>query len=313
MFLRVVALSLAMLPAVASAQSGGNAEWSHSVTKQLPEEEEAEKLNNDDILQFVLADIPSDIIMAKIRSTEPDFDISTDGLINLNSASVPKPIVAAMISRQRTAQRSGPMTEQGKAVARRGAIVRTLSNDDPDPMVPHLPGMYLLNPTGHIGKMKRVEPVEAELEGGGGIMGVATLGMMDGTRRAKIRGANALIQTRHSSPVFFVYFDESVPDHLRSHSPTIWSAGAGAQLGTPQDLELVQFEERKGRREARVGEKMKEKHKIQFTTELLSPGIYRVTVRSMLRAGEYGWVQSLQANDGKSRDAARIFDFEVQK
>lgn len=333
--IRACLLLMAFTPAVAFAQSGTNSEWSTSTYR--PQLEPAgDVIGNDDVIQLIVSGVSDMVIMSMIRNSETDFDLSSNGLIDLSSAGVSQPVMTAMISRAKAANRR-PLT-----TTRRAQALPPLSQDSPEPLEPHVPGVYLLNASGSLGKMRRVEPVEAELEGrlggggggllGGGFMSAAAKGIIGGGltgglmpgllggggggggggARAKIKGSNALIQTTLRSPVFFIYFDESVPEPLRSHAPTIWAAGGGSVIATPHDLKLVQFEEKKGYREARIGHKIKERDEILFSTEMMGPGIYKLTVRSHLQSGEYGFVQSLEANDGRGQDAARIFDFEVR-
>lgn len=297
---RIALLISCVLPGVAFAQSGANSEWSAAARAEAP----VEGMTNDDVIRMVITGVSEDLIMAQISTQPPAFDTSSNGLITLSTAGVPQRVIVAIIGRDASKPRPA-------AGARAGALTK-LSTDSPDPLVPHVPGVYLINPSGHIGKMKSVDPVYAELRGGGGLMSFATAGVLGGVGEARIKGANAQIRTTLRSPVFYIYFDESVPEHLRTAAPTIWAAGGGAQISTPQDLQLVRFDEKKKYREARVGKKLKEKHEIQFTTELLAPGIYRLSVRSHLAPGEYGLVQSLQSNDGKN-NAGRVFDFEVSK
>lgn len=308
--LRQVALMLMMVPTAAFAQSGGNSEW--SVAARSAAAPAADIMTNEDVIDMIVTGIPEQLILGKIRTSEPQFDTTTQGIIDLSTAGVPTQIIQMMVTRS-----SAETTRAGRATRGAGIAaqkITELSVDSPDPMIPHVPGIYLINPAGAAGFMRMVQPVEAELEGGGNfLLSVASAGMMGGgSGRAEIKGSNALIRTTNRSPVFYVYFDESVPNDLRSHAPTIWGAGGGATIATPQDLQLVEMKVKKGYREARIGRKIREKDEILFSTEMLKPGVYRLTVRSRLEPGEYGFVQSMRGNDNSGRGSARVFDFEVQ-
>jgi hypothetical protein len=300
---RIALLISCVLPGVAFAQTGANSEWSAAAPVPVAAAP-VEGMTNDDVVRMVITGVSEDLIMAQVSTQPPAFDTTSTGLITLSTAGVPQRIIVAIIGRN-SAKPARPAPGSRE-------LISALSKDSPDPLVPHVPGVYLINPSGYIGKMKPVDPVYAELRGGSGLMSFATVGILGGVGEARIKGANAQIRTTHRSPIFYIYFDESVPEHLRTAAPTIWAAGGGAQISTPQDLQLVRFDPKKKYRKARVGKKLKEKHEIQFTTEMLAPGIYRLTVRSHLAPGEYGLVQSLRSNDGKN-NAGRVFDFEVSK
>lgn len=300
---------------------------------------EGDAMTNEDVIKLVMASIPEDLILQRIKTAIPDFDTSSDGLIALSTVGVPKKLIAEMMLRT-SAYAKSTGTSTRASTGTRGRVAE-LSSDSMDPMVPHVPGIYAVNASGFTGKMRRIEPVYAEVKGGsggggggllGGLGGIAkaglsmsgggglpfgggpggiTLGGGGSSGDARIRGSNAAIRTNQRSPVFYIYFDESVPEELRTPVPTVWADGGGAVVSTPEDLHLIQLEAKKGYREGRFGGKVKEKDQIHFTGELISPGIYRVTVRSYLQPGQYGLILPMRSNDGRGIDAAKVFDFEV--
>jgi len=58
-----------------------------------------EVMTNRDIIALVKANVPAEVILAKIATSKGSFDVSTNGLIELNQAQVPSAIVKAMMER----------------------------------------------------------------------------------------------------------------------------------------------------------------------------------------------------------------------
>jgi hypothetical protein len=89
----------------------------------------------------VKAGLGPETIVAKIGSSRGAYDTSTNGLITLKQAGVPDQVIAAMLNRAKS-----PVL--ANAVA---------DNANPDPMVPHSPGIYFLDARG-AGRMTRLDP-----------------------------------------------------------------------------------------------------------------------------------------------------------
>lgn len=265
-------------------------------------------LTNAQVIEMVAAGLDEELVIAAVRGGTSEFDTSTSGLIALQSAGVPKPVIAAMITRaaaNRVIANSAPAKAE---------VSQELSLDSPDPNVPHGPGVYMLHASGFDGRMRRIEPSVVDLESsGGGLIGVASMGILGGEKRARLPGQAALVATQQRSPEFYVFFDESLAPELLRTTRSVWVSGGGAAISTPDSLQLVKAKDEKRHRELRVGEKLKEKHEILHSWEYVRPGVYKLTVRSLLEPGSYAFVQSLQANDGKGLNTARVFDFQVSK
>ncbi len=89
----------------------------------------AETLDNEAIVQLVDVGLGEEAIIAKIDATASRFDVTTNQLIGLKNAGVPSSVIAAMIA---------------KSNAPSVSTSATVSMDDPDPMVPHASGGYLM-------------------------------------------------------------------------------------------------------------------------------------------------------------------------
>jgi hypothetical protein len=105
----------------------------------VPAVAQAPKMTNADVVALVKAGVPEQAVIARIQSSDRSFDLSTDGLIALKAAGVSGAVMAAMI-------------------APPPAAAIELSNDSPDPGVPHYPGLYMLEAGPGDGRMTRINP-----------------------------------------------------------------------------------------------------------------------------------------------------------
>jgi len=267
-----------------------------------PVSAEAEVLTNSDVVQLVSLGLGEEAVIAKIRASQKSFDLSTDGLIALKSGGVPNSVIAAMLGVGTTGATSAPSQ---------------LSMDSPDPMVPHYPGLYMLDAKGTSGKMTRVNPTVSNQAKTGGIFGYAlTAGIASVSIKAAIPGDSAKVQTSNPMPVFFAFFDESIPRDLQIGNSQ-WASGVGTTTSSPSEVTLVRFMEKKGRREARVGSMniagsktgVMDKDQIAFDSEMLAPGVFKVVPKQPLEPGEYGFIQALNGGGSNGAMTARVFDF----
>lgn len=258
-------------------------------------------MTNDVVLKMIAAGLPDEAIVAKIKTSQTQFDLGTDQLIVLKNRGVSGPVLAAML------QPAPPAAIE-------------LSADSPDPAKPHFPGIYLVESPA---KWSRILPTASDQAKTGGIFGYAlTGGLASASVKAKISGTAARIQTNNVKPVFYMFFDESVPRGLSGAS--VWITGAGSQTSSPTELSLVRLVQKSNGREARVGSiniagsksGVMDKDRIAFDVEQVRPGVFTVSPKYQLEAGEYGFVQSVTGGNvsgGGGALTARIFDFGVAK
>jgi hypothetical protein len=77
--------------------------------------------------------------------------------------------------------------------------------------------------------------------------------------------------------------------------------------------------EKNGRREARVGSLniagaktgVMDHDRIAFDYEMVREGVYRVTPKERLQAGQYGFIYALSGGGTAGAMTARIFDFAI--
>jgi hypothetical protein len=263
-----------------------------------------EVVTNETVLKLIGAGLPDQAIIAKIRSSKTNFDLSTDRLIELKTKGVSGPVLAAMLE---PAPQAAP----------------EFSADSPDPALPHYPGVYMFGAKDN--KMTRMMATSSNQAKTGGIIGYAlTMGIASASVKATIPGASAKVQTANPRPVFYLFFDESVPRAMQGSGSSTWTTGNGAITTSPEELSLVRFMEKENAREARVGsmniagakQGVMDKDRIAFESAEVRPGVFKVTPSENLEPGEYGFIQALTGGNvsgGGGAMTARVFDFGVLK
>ncbi len=261
-----------------------------------------ETLTNDAVVKLLEAGLPAEAVVAKIKASRGTFDTSSETLIALKNKGVPGSVLAAMLEPANT-----------------GAT--ELSTDSPDPMVPHYPGVYMFGASDN--RMYRIVATASNQAKTGGILGYAlTGGIASASIKATIPNPNAKVRTGVGQPVFYMFFDESVPRNLAVGNTSVWVTGAGSVTSAPSELSLVKFGQKKTAREARVGsiniagskQGVMDKDRIGFEALQIRPGVFKVTPTQPLVPGEYGFIQALTGGNvsgGGGALTARVYDFGI--
>jgi hypothetical protein len=260
----------------------------------------AETLTNANIIELVKAGLGNDAIVAKIRTTDGHYDLTTNDLIALKDAGVPGDVIAAMI-----AGRAAP-TDSPAA----------MSLTDIDPMKPHPSGVYLIDTAGN--RLQRVDPTMSNQAKTGGIFGYAlTGGIASMSIKVAISGDAARVAAPTGSPAFYFFFDASNP--ATSNLASSWAAGSAQTVTSPSEFTLIKLTQKRGRREARVGSMniagaktgVMDSDRIAFDYEMVRPGVYKVSPKQPLRPGQYGFIYAIAGGGTAGAMTARVFDFSV--
>lgn len=260
----------------------------------------AETLRNADVVALLDAGLGEEAVIAKIETSEGDYQIDTQTLLALRGQGVPSSVIASMLK----------------------VANGTVKFDDasPNPKVPHSPGFYILDDSAAPQRMFKIDPIASTQTKTGGIIGYAlTGGIASASLKAVLPGATAQRQTTNRRPTFFVFFDPP-----GANQSAIFSTGFGNAVITPNELSLVDLMEKKERREARVGSLniagsktgVMDKDQIAFSYEQIVPYVYKITPDRDLAPGEYGFLFALVGGAGPGLSGgvagARVFDFTVR-
>lgn len=271
----------------------------------------AETLTNETVVTLVSAGLGDEAVIAKIKASAARYELSTDSLIALKKSGVSSAIIAAMIE----ADSQGMVSP--KAV---------MSADSPDPLVPHPSGIYLLSDWAAEPKMVRLDPTTSNQSKTGGLLGYAfTGGIASLSIKAVIPNVGARVKALRVRPTFYFYFDEANRSLSQADGASLWLAGPATAITSPNEFTLIAFDVKKDRRETRVGSMnlagaksgVMDKDRIGFDYAQVAPGVFKVTPKADLAAGEYGFLYSVSTGSnpgmwGRGTGAARIFDFAIE-
>lgn len=264
-------------------------------------EAHAETLKNADVIMLLEAGLGDEAVIAKIETSEVEFDTETSTLLELKEKGVPSAVIAAML-------KSADKPPE-------------LSDDSPDPMLPHYTGVYILDDWSDESQMIKIDPTASTQTKTGGIFGYAlTAGLASASVKAVIPGREARTSTPNRRPVFYMYFDTANGTDTKT-----FSTGFGGAIQTPNEFSLVELKKKKGRREARIGSMniagaksgVMDKDQIPFSYEEISNGVFKVQPEQDLDKGQYGFIFAMGGGVGPGlatsagTAGARVFGFGV--
>lgn len=255
----------------------------------------AETLTNEQVIQLSRAGLSDDVIVAKIRASDAAFQLAADDLVDLKKSGVSSPVISAMLA-------TVPIKPGN-----------SLSNSL-DPFLPHATGLYLIRSD----RMERLDPTATNQAKTGGHIGHAlTFGISTLSIKAAIPGDTARVRVKPGIPTFYFFFDEA--NGLPAGS-SVWASGSNTIVTSPSQFTLAHLMQKQGRREAQVGSEnwgglkagVMDHDRVEFSYELVRPGVYRVAPKIALRPGEYGFLFALAGNGTEGALSVRIYDFTVE-
>jgi hypothetical protein len=281
-----------------------------------------ETLTNTKIIELVRLGLSEPLIVAKINRSDCQCDTSTTAISRLKAARVSDAIIMAMMDAQ----------EQGSQPARMQAptpsvplpyspapktAASTADNSHASAGAAALsqitePGIYLFED----GKMTAIEPSVFSGTKANFLKGALTYGIMKTKFRAKVRQKSANLKVSSGQPVFYFVFN---PDYKNSGATMAGNLWWGMPATSPAEFMLVQMNVKEASREAVMGEYgaftgmstgARDQDVREYSFEKIKPGVYKVTPKTNLAAGEYcfyyaGNVVGLGFAGGK------VFDFSV--
>ena len=259
-----------------------------------------EVLNNKTIIEMVNAGFGKAVIIGKVKSSAGKYDLSIDSLMALKKAGIDDEIVTAMIEAY-----SRTMGTGGNAAA--------VSSDPNDPLSPHNYGVYLFEEIEGARRMRQIEPsVSAQNRTGGKVTRAITpFGLGKVKVKANLAGTASKIQLKQSQPVFYFYLDAK-------------SGGLDTLSGipsTPNEFVLVKFNIRDDNRELTIAKSnaygakggISDESVVEFTSEKVGEGIYKITPKAPLKNGEYAFYLLNSGNSNASRAiGSKFFDFGIR-
>ena len=266
----------------------------------------AETLTNRSIVALSASGVGDEVIIAKIRSSDTRFDLSTDQIISLRKQGVSGPVIAAMIAA------SSPTTERTGGTRERSGSPPTNAPERPangSALAGARPaGIYLVSG----GQLVRIDFNVSGQTKTGGLLGTMMTGGIAATSiKAVLQGDHARVTTSERSPTFYFYLPDAA-----NHANVSSFEAQSTNPTSPNEFSLIRLNQKKGVREARVGRAniggvksgVMDKDRIDFQYDEVRPGVFSVRPTNPVSPGEYSFVM-IGAGGAK---LARFFDFSVQ-
>jgi hypothetical protein len=237
-----------------------------------------EVLNNDSVITMVKAGLPTNVIVNKIRSSQNQFDLSTNELIRLKQNGINEDILMAMQG----------YSETGDPRPTAPSVYNSEGMDPNDPMARHTIGIYHYTERHGIRKMNELEPSVITSSHTTGMIGTKlTYGIWQNKQKAKLAGASASYQVTDPAPVFYFYLNEKD----RTMAAIKYFPASVSQF------QLVKFDVKGHDREVTVGKSSEYTNKTGISSNFLVPvsvekvgdGVFKVTPQGVLKSGEYGF------------------------
>jgi hypothetical protein len=237
-----------------------------------------EVLNNDAVITMVKAGLPTNVIVNKIRSSQNQFDLSTNELVRLKQSGINEDILMAM---QGYSEISDPRPTAP-------SVYNSESVDPNDPMARHTIGIYHYTERHGVRKMNELEPSVVTSSHTTGMIGTKlTYGIWQNKQKAKLAGGSAQYQVTDPEPVFYFFLNEKD----RTMAAVKYFPASVSQF------QLVRFDVKGHDREVTVGKSSEYTNKVGIQSNFLVPvnvekigdGVFKVTPRGVLKSGEYGF------------------------
>jgi hypothetical protein len=271
-------------------------------------------MTNQEVVDLVKAGFTDDLIVARIhRAEQKAFDLAPAALVRLKEAGVSERVMLAMMGTERpsTAPTTPPLQTTGSN--RKDPAARVLVSAVPAPSASadgREAGIYLAE-----GTEGNLIPLEPTVFSGGKTGGIFASSISMGFKKAKwkavVRSARAVQRVTSKSPVFFFYFEDT-GSGLRGGPGNLGASSANefvlARMSpTSHDRELV------------VGEwgllgmsnGTRSEDTIEMSIERVRPGVYRVSPRTQLEAGEYCFFYAGGVSAFAAAGTGKLFDFGV--
>ncbi len=255
-------------------------------------------LTNKDILEMQKAGLPEQVLVAKVKSSQCDFDTSPGELSRLKSSGVADGVILAMV--EAPATRNPGQSDAGTpptqvAHFRDASDPAALKGTGIPGAFPTEPGMYVEGNSGYTKILGQIVEFERT---GSLLVSHVTLGLKSAKGNAQLLGAHAATVVPASPTFYFV--------------PAKQEGDAGVNAG---DLILIRLEQKPGRRQFEVeavGDMRASKgitltRQIQLDRSEIAPGVFKVAPITELGQGQYGLY--LARGEGL---APYIYDFSIQ-
>src|ERR1017187_672768 len=195
----------------ASASSSGQSSPSQSPPGQMTvyfpsaTSPQMRMMTVDDVIRLSKAGLSDDVIIQQIKKKGQHFDLSTDQLVQLKSASVSERVIQVMIDPTRDTAPSPALKQSAPSLAPGRQTVQIKPQDSPSLGLPTEIGVYAKRK----GEWIEVLPEVVNWKTGGVVKNVASVGIVKGDKNGHVNGSTSRNQFP-SSIEFLIIVPEGV-------------------------------------------------------------------------------------------------------
>ncbi|HEX3384442.1 MAG TPA: hypothetical protein VHS53_04605, partial [Mucilaginibacter sp.] len=250
---------------------------SFSQTKPKP-------LTNAKVVSLFKAGLSKSVIETTIRNSQANFDVSTDAMIDLKKQGLPDEIIEAMVNKASSGNTSASTTTSLNQSNTASPGSNNLSALDP--------GVYYYDESS--GKQVQLDgSVFSQTKSGSGILTAISYGAAKTKQKAVLSGAQSNFKINSTKPVFYFIFPHN------TNGNNVNMLGWYGAASSPNEFLLVKFNIKGKGREVVTGSYgsysgfssgIDEANKVAFRYDKLSPGVYKVSLDSMLKDREYAFM-----------------------
>lgn len=256
------------------------------------------------------------ILMGVVAQTDKSkYDKSAAGIRELKSAGISERVIAAILGVNLVDSSSADMPQAhpaSKATAPASSSKPSgvhLAQTPTQSVEGREAGIYVAFSDG---KMVQLEPAIYSSGKTGNKFLSSMTGLAKGSIKAVVRSARAGQRLENSTPTFYFYFENKGAGLSNTGGLSGFQNGASS----PNEFVLVRMSRSKDEREFVVAESwafsdrvgVRSKDTVDFSIQKLQPGVYKVTPKEALVAGEYCFFYAHAALIGES---GKLFDFGV--
>lgn len=311
----------------------------------------SETLNNYTILNMVKKGLSDVIIIAKIKQSVCQFDLSTEALIFLKESKVSDQVITKMLEKSEEKEVDSPKQElttvKSLSKDNGGKAFQEKNQSEVDKVLPHIfeSGIYYHDKKENVFTKLEATVVTNNKSGGFGqaLASSLTAGLANTKSKSVIDGLEANLKMSGPAPVFYFYFDRaksslnnsknSITDDTGGDYMQLLYKNMANQVGgadnavamSPNDFKLIRLEVDKNSRSFISGKGnlynmnsgIDSRYFMNFKYERLTTTLFRVTFTEDLKAGEYCFFYAGNSNKQSSLsnfyqvNSVKVFDFGV--
>jgi hypothetical protein len=263
-----------------------------------------EVMTNEVVTEMFVKKVSKKVILAKIKESSGNYDLTTEGLIKLTTDKIPSDIQMAIMDAKK---------RQDTKITKNSIVKTTKKFNKPTSFANvSSPGIYYFD--GNNNTFSKLDPnVFSQSKVSGNVLNKAVSGWFKVKEKAVINGANANMQLIDSDINFYFYFDNKGSDGEEITNDIF------DKVVSPNEFVLVKFKipTANDAREVEMGSTnieggtsgINNQQVVKFKYEKINDNLFRVYFDDALDTGEYCFMTNY--NSSTKGQVSKLYDFGV--